>query len=142
MRLDLGQLGPEEIRQGAEALGELSDDEQKKIDSVLVNKEVEQGLKSIGRDRSKLVALGSTWSGMLNEGRIPSDVNMMYNFYNAIMMHANAEGDADLYAKALQGVKDGMSADPQGRNFLSQQRGKNYLQGKERELEALRSRDQ
>ena len=129
-RLKLGNLSPDEARAEFTALGDaLTPEQRAQAEGMLFEMEVSKGLQEAGRNPQKLAAAGEGFLKHHQAGRAPRG-RMAIGFYVAIIEHAKAEKDVEVFKQALAELNKRLANNP---------RAKGFLEGMTKELEKLQS---
>jgi hypothetical protein len=94
----------------------VTDEEALEIEEMLTNLEVQHVMKEAGRDRA---AAGKRFAAMYADGKVPTGFAARA-FFSAIMAHAEAEGDADLFEQAMDAMKEALDHDPRYKRYYDE----------------------
>lgn len=125
--LELGTLTAEAAKKKVEALGPPTDAQKARLDGILLNAEVMDISKALGKDR---VGAGKKFLELKNAGRIPDGYKETDIFWNRILDFAESEKDAKLFEEGLGKLKE---------KFASNPNTKKFFEGKDATLAKLKS---
>lgn len=107
----LGMMDYPDARDRAKAFGEIDPDAAAKVNEILVNGEVEYLMQPPPRSAQDRIDLGADFAEMAAAGKVPTKAGLARSFWIYQLVWADAEKNADAYAKALEGVKKALGDD-------------------------------
>ncbi len=129
-QIEFGHLEADEAKKQVEKLGNVSDEQQKKLDAAMAGLEVMATLKTITRDPATQTAAGKKFYEMNKAGKPAPTGDMEAQAYWILMMnYAEKEKDAETFGTALEALKAKFGSNPRAAKFF---------QAQEKKLEALK----
>ncbi len=131
-QIELGHIKPEDADAKLKELGDLTPEEQAKVNGVLANAQVTALFSSFKTQPTpeQLLDLGKKLAEMQKAGRVPTEPQIQMNFWALIMDYAESTKDVALFEEGLTTLKAMLSGNPQAKEFLEQ---------KEKALEAMKA---
>lgn len=127
--LALGKFTFDEAKSEAKKIGELTEEQEKKLETLLLNLEVTDTVDKTRRDPEKRLEAGKAFLAKHKEGKAPTQYLAIIYFYMYIMDYAKSEKDPESYGQALEVLK---------KKYGDQENFKRFFEGREKELEKLR----
>lgn len=122
-RWDLGQVGYEEIKEIAEGLEDLTEEQQARLAAVMVDAEVDHlvGTTRVRDEAQREAALrraGPRLKEILTSDH-PLSEDRQGTAWSTMLAYAELEGDADLFAKAVAWHRAAYADEPRAERFLA-----------------------
>ncbi len=131
--IEMGNAKLDDAKDRVSKLEGLSDAQKKEIDGLLTDLEIADAMGS-PKSREEYEALseaaGKKFAEMWAAGREPTSEAAFQSFFIALLGHAEREGDADLFERALGKLRE---------KFGDNARAKGFFDAQEKRLEALKA---
>lgn len=107
VEIELGKTSLEDGQKKLKELGELSKDQQAKLDGILTNGKVMETVKPLRRnDKQGMIDAGKKFFEMKKEGKIPSGDQEFQFFHILIMDYAESAKDAKGFEESYAALKE------------------------------------
>ena len=101
---ELGQFQAEEGRSKLAELKDVTPDQKKRIDRVLVNYDVQAMIPNL-RDKAAVVEAGKKFADWKGQGKVPTGDNEVGTFHSCILEYAEQEKNVTLFEESLNAIK-------------------------------------
>lgn len=129
VQIELGMVTAAQARDRMAKL-KLSPDQTKKLEDCLVDLDVMEIVKGLGRDKAAKLAAGKKFADWKKSGRTPKGDDAVGTFYSLIMDYAEEQKDAGLFEEAFNAVK----------THFGDRIGKNWANVQEQRLAKLKGK--
>jgi len=118
-RVELLRYSAAEARAAFAGL-KLSEEDRKVAEARLVELDIREVMSTLTKDPQSRIAAGRTFAKMWAAGTTPADprTTEWRYFYHFVMVHAEAEKDADLFERALEVYKGQFGSNPRSRRTI------------------------
>lgn len=118
-RVELMRYSAAEAREEFAGL-KLSEEERKVAEAKLVDLDIREVMSTLTKAENSRTAAGRAFAKMWEAGTTPADprTTEWRYFYHFVMVHAEAEKDADLFARALEVYKGQFGSNPRSRRTI------------------------